>query len=181
MHLLALTLFSSSAHSLMKEIVLHKRPWSDLFEPAFFFTYRHYVVVIVTSEDKRGFMERCGLVESRLRVLVSNAEANRHVKLAHVNCRAYGKGPQDGDATLVKKWFIGMEFERNPPTSTPTTLNNHAAAAAAAAASGNDPNKAPPKLNIDLTDVIGSFEMAIDRGMTDSDPSTRVTVKYAKR
>ncbi|VDD84476.1 unnamed protein product [Mesocestoides corti] len=98
-------------HAVVKEILLRKRPWSDLFEPAFFFTYRHFIVVIVSAVEKRCFMERCGLVESRLRVLVSNAENNCCVKIAHVNCRAIGKGPEDGtDAAFVKEWFIGMEF-----------------------------------------------------------------------
>uniref|UniRef100_A0A5K3FGS5 polynucleotide adenylyltransferase n=2 Tax=Mesocestoides corti TaxID=53468 RepID=A0A5K3FGS5_MESCO len=164
--------------AVVKEILLRKRTWSDLFEPAFFFTYRHYVVVIVSGEEKRCFMERCGLVESRLRVLVSNAESNRYVKIAHVNCRAYGKGPQDGDAAFVKKWFIGMEFDRNPTSS--TTLTNHTATAAVATTAA-DSSAPPPKLNIDLSDVISSFEIAIERGMSAEDTRTSVTVKYAKR
>uniref|UniRef100_A0A5K3G7H7 PAP_RNA-bind domain-containing protein n=1 Tax=Mesocestoides corti TaxID=53468 RepID=A0A5K3G7H7_MESCO len=82
--------------AVVKEILLRNSPWSDLFEPAFFFTYRHYIVVIVSGEEKRCFTERCGLVESRMRVLVRNAENNHCVKIAHVNCRAYGKRPEDG-------------------------------------------------------------------------------------
>ena len=34
----------------------------------------HIVVVIVTGEQKRPFMELCGLVGSRLRILVSSVE-----------------------------------------------------------------------------------------------------------
>ncbi|VDM20814.1 unnamed protein product [Hydatigera taeniaeformis] len=170
--------------SVVKEILLQKRPWSDLFEPAFFFTYRHYVVVIVTGEEKRPFKERCGLVESRLRILVSSAENNRYVKLAHVNCHSYGKGPLDGDAPFVKKWFIGMEFDRNPTSS--TSLTNHSSTATAAAAASTtsqstDSSTPPAKLNIDLSDVINSFEVAIDRGMSADAATTTVTVKYAKR
>lgn len=170
----------------VKEILMKKRPWSDLFEPAFFFTYRHYVVVIVHGQEKRAFVERCGLVESRLRVLVSNAESNRYVKLAHVNCRSYGRGPQDGDSVVhVKKWFIGMEFDRNPSASTPTTLLNNLHSAAAAASTGSslsaDPAQPPPKLNIDLSDVISQFELAIDRGKLTDDSITEVVIKYAKK
>lgn len=163
---------------MVKEILLKKRPWSDLFEPAFFFTYRHYVVVIVTGEEKRPFMECCGLVESRLRILVSSAENNRYVKLAHVNCHSYGKGPLDGDVPFVKKWFIGMEFDRNP---TSATSINHANPATANSGNSTDPTAPPAKLNIDLSDVINSFELAIDRGMSSEAANTSVTVKYAKR
>lgn len=155
--------------NLMKEILLRQRPWSDLFEPAFFFTYRHYVVVIVTGEEKRSFVELCGLVESRLRVLVGNFETNRYVKIAHVNCRSYGRGPQD-TTDLVKKWFIGMEFDRNANSLTSLTTVH---------APSNGGEK--PKLNIDLSDNISSFEKSIERGISCDESTNTVTVKYAKK
>nr|VZH90243.1 unnamed protein product [Spirometra erinaceieuropaei] len=155
--------------NLMKEILLRQRPWSDLFEPTFFFTYRHYVVVIVTGEEKRSFVELCGLVESRLRVLVGNFETNRYVKIAHVNCRSYGRGPQDS-TDLVKKWFIGMEFDRNANSMTSLTTVH---------APSNGGEK--PKLNIDLSDNISSFEKSIERGISCDESTNTVTVKYAKK
>ena len=145
---------------------MHKRSWSDLFEAAFFFRYRHYVVVIVTGSEKRTFTELCGLVESRLRVLVSNFELNRYVKMAHVNCRAYGSGPNDDVDGLVRKWFIGMEFDRNPNSGMST---NHLTTA-----TGDKPT-----LNVDLSENINSFEKSIERGLSREDLS--VTVKYVKK
>lgn len=117
-------------------------------------------------------MERCGLVESRLRVLVCNTEVNRYVKIAHVNCRSYGKAPSD-TSDLVKKWFIGMDFDRNAGNST-TSLTHTPAATGEA-------NAQPPKLNIDLSDVISSFEKAIDRGGVPEESTATVTIKYAKK
>ncbi|KER30764.1 hypothetical protein T265_02907 [Opisthorchis viverrini] len=148
------------------DALLHKQPWSNLFEPAFFFRYRHYVVVIVTGSAKRSFLELCGLVESRLRVLVSNFELNRYVKIAHVNCRSYGKGPSDEDAELVRKWFIGMEFDRNPNSL--TTVVNHTCTE-------------KPTLNVDLSENINSFEKSIERGLSNDDLTNTVTVKYVKK
>ncbi|VDP91177.1 unnamed protein product [Echinostoma caproni] len=151
--------------------MMHKQPWSQLFEAAFFFHYRHYVVVIVTGSVKHSFVELCGLVESRLRVLVSNFEMNRYVKIAHVNCRAYGKGSSDGDAELVRKWFIGMEFDRNPNSLTNLTSVNH----------NQNAGTEKPTLNVDLSENISSFEKSIERGLTNDDPTNSVTVKYVKK
>lgn len=143
--------------------MMHKRSWFDLFKPAFFFHYRHYVVVVVQGVSKHEFVELCGLVESRLRVLVANFETNRYVKMAHVNCSAYGQGQNDDDTTFVRKWFIGMEFDRNLHS-----LNSD---------HGNAGEK--PTLNIDLSDNICSFEKSIERGLCSD--SLSVVVKYLKK
>ncbi|THD21942.1 PolyA polymerase [Fasciola hepatica] len=157
--------------SVIRDAMMHKQPWSALFEAAFFFRYRHYVVVIVTGSVKHSFVELCGLVESRLRVLVSNFEMNRYVKIAHVNCRAYGKGSSDGDAELVRKWFIGMEFDRNPNSLTNLATVNH----------NHNTTAEKPTLNVDLSENISSFEKSIERGLTNDDPTNSVTVKYVKK
>ncbi|VEL14652.1 unnamed protein product [Protopolystoma xenopodis] len=81
--------------SIVRDVMLRKRTWAELFEYAFFFTYKHYVVVIVIGRSLSSFTGLCGLVESKLRVLVGNFEQNRYVKMAHINCRAYGPGPND--------------------------------------------------------------------------------------
>ncbi|CAH8524683.1 unnamed protein product [Schistosoma margrebowiei] len=152
--------------NVVRASMMHKGSWSNLFEAAFFFQYRHYVVVIVVGNTKHTFIELCGLVESRLRVLVSNFEVNRYVKMAHVNCHAYGKGPNDDDANFVRKWFIGMEFDRNTNSLTSTVHN---------------PNVSSDKatLNVDLSENISSFEKSIERGLSSEDLS--VTVKYVKK
>lgn len=169
-----LTSFIRVAYATVKDIVLKKRPWSDLFTPSFFFIYRHYLVVVVTGDEKRRFKERCGLVESRLRVLVNNLENNRYVKLAHVNCRAFGKGPQDDDVEFVKKWFVGIEFDQS--FNSATSINNHAATIH----SNESPNSFP-KVNVDLSEVIRNFEHAIERGNSGENFGVYVTVKYLKK
>lgn len=95
-------------------------------------------------------MEWCGLVESKIRLLVGNLERNQHISLAHVNPKCFDiyrqKGSQNAStnncdenssnpsdenskpiAPFCSMWFIGLEFER---------MEN---------------------LNVDLTDSIQSF------------------------
>lgn len=155
----------------MTDIVGGKRGWTGLFEPAFFFTYTHYIVVIVRAEEKRAFVERCGLVESRLRVLVKMAEDNRYVKLAHVNCRAYGPGPLDGQSVAhVKKWFIGIEFDTTALAPISTNATNPSSVDIQTHFGSIE--------NIDLSGVISSFNCVIGGG---DDTSTKVLIKYAKK
>lgn len=71
-------------------------------------------------------MEWCGLVESKVRYLITNLERNQHISLAHVNPKCFdrtkpvvsGNGSvTDTNDKLVSAphcsmWFIGLEFER---------------------------------------------------------------------
>ncbi|KAH8862355.1 Poly(A) polymerase gamma [Schistosoma japonicum] len=124
--------------------------------------------IIIERELKQGRFRHnlLFLYLNLLRVLVSNFEVNRYVKMAHINCRAYGKGPNDDDANFVRKWFIGMEFDRNTNSLTSTVHNSNTAGE-------------KPTLNVDLSENISSFEKSIERGLSSEDLS--VTVKYVKK
>lgn len=91
-------------------------------------------MLLVTSQTGDDQLEWCGLVESKIRLLVGNLERNQHISLAHVNptCFDYKKiavntqvnsGNEDdktqsgGNPTVsptpfCSMWFIGLEFER---------------------------------------------------------------------
>lgn len=58
------------------------------------FRYRHFVVLLVYSQTPDDHLEWCGLVESKIRLLIGNLERNQHIALAHVNprCFEYTKG-----------------------------------------------------------------------------------------
>ncbi|VUZ46925.1 unnamed protein product [Hymenolepis diminuta] len=171
------------AFDVTRDIVLKKRPWSDLFKPSFFFTYRHYLCVIVSGNEKRPFKERCGLVESRLRVLVSNLESIRYVQLAHVNSHAYGRGPKDEKAEFIKKWFIGIVFGEDAGQS--TTSVNHLATNHTNNNNNNSNDTQPSdhhRVNVDLTKEVRSFELALERGTSSElTPNVVVTIKHLKR
>ncbi|XP_062559185.1 poly(A) polymerase type 3-like [Armigeres subalbatus] len=107
------------------EIMLSKAGWDKLFEaPSFFFKYRHFIVLLVTSNNADDHLEWCGLVESKIRYLILNLERNQHINLAHVNPKCFEQHEQnqtertrDSDGgrttTLCSLWFIGLEFERS--------------------------------------------------------------------
>ncbi|XP_067628099.1 poly(A) polymerase type 3 [Eurosta solidaginis] len=120
------------------EIMLGRATWDRLFEaPSFFYKYRHFIVLLVTSQNGDDQLEWCGLVESKIRLLVGNLERNQHIALAHVNptCFDYKKtavvgthnnSANDDDknqssgggstpissSNFCSMWFIGLEFER---------------------------------------------------------------------
>ncbi|XP_055540884.1 poly(A) polymerase type 3 [Wyeomyia smithii] len=127
------------------EIMLNKAGWDKLFEaPSFFFKYRHFIVLLVTSNNADDHLEWCGLVESKIRYLILNLERNLHINLAHVNPKCFEqhehtpKEPKETDeevkpVQLCALWFIGLEFERSE------------------------------NLNVDLTESIQSFTDAVHK------------------
>lgn len=79
----------------------------------YFFSYRHFLVVLVSSNTAEDHLEWCGLVESKVRYLVGNLERNEHISLAHVNPRKFKFSKQQTNTTgLCAMWFIGIEFKK---------------------------------------------------------------------
>lgn len=57
--------------TLTDEIMLGKQVWEKLFEPpAFFMKYKHFIVLLVSSTSPEEHVEWCGLVESKVRLLI---------------------------------------------------------------------------------------------------------------
>lgn len=53
------------------EIMLGKVCWDKLFEtPTFFMKYRHFIVLLVMAANAEDHLEWCGLVESKVRLLI---------------------------------------------------------------------------------------------------------------
>lgn len=90
-----------------------------------FFRYRHFLVLLVSSQTAEDHLEWCGLVESKVRYLVGNLERNQYISLAHVNPKCFDRVKQsslngsitDANDKLVtapfcSMWFIGMEFKK---------------------------------------------------------------------
>ncbi|XP_063370381.1 poly(A) polymerase type 3 [Cydia amplana] len=124
------------------EIMLSKCGWERLFEaPNFFARYKHFIVLLASSANKDDQLQWCGLVESRVRHLITTLERNQHITIAHVNPECYNSVPLNinngqplalppgapipDPGTEVKKnengevlanhcsmWFIGLVFEK---------------------------------------------------------------------
>ncbi|GAB0097190.1 Poly(A) polymerase [Sergentomyia squamirostris] len=99
---------------IMDEIVQGKLKWNSLFEaPSFFFQYRHFIVLLVSSHTAEDHLEWCGLVESKVRCLILNLERNLHIALAQVNPKCFDQTPsKNSTSPFCSMWFIGLEFQR---------------------------------------------------------------------
>lgn len=100
--------------------------------------YKHFIVLLVSSQTAKDHLESCGLVESKVRFLITSLELNQHISLVHVNPKCFERSKSiadanaDADDKLVSApfcsmWFIGLQFERTE------------------------------KLNIDLTETLRNF------------------------
>lgn len=106
-----------------------------------FFRYRHFIVLLVSSQTAEDHLEWCGLVESKIRLLINNLERNVHIALAHVNPRCFqqvhqvkisdDKVGENGEKTVkplvqapfCSMWFIGLEFEKTENLNVDLTEN----------------------------------------------------------
>ncbi|XP_077521971.1 poly(A) polymerase hiiragi isoform X5 [Amblyomma americanum] len=94
------------------EIMLRRSDWMKLFEPPNFFgKYKHFIVLMASTLSKEHHLEWYGLVESKIRILISNLERHPYIALAHVNPESFPPCEPDGDK-LQSMWFIGLQFNK---------------------------------------------------------------------
>jgi poly(A) polymerase len=127
------------------EIMLGNAGWDKLFQPPnFFLKYRHFIVLLVSSSSADDHLEWCGLIESKIRILIGNLERNQHIQLAHVNPKCFDREKEikkDDEKESSDKaseseepkppkepefcslWFIGLEFERSANLNVDLTVS----------------------------------------------------------
>lgn len=179
--------------AIAEDISMAKATWNKLFEiPTFFYKYRHFIVLLVSSQTADDHLEWCGLVESKIRYLIGNLERNQFISLAHVNpkCYDYEKPPKVDEATAN----AAKDGETNPSLSQnsdekPTNGNGDATNSQTSTQTDeptksilNDPQcsmwfiglefQRTENLNVDLTDSIQQF--------TNSVHSHAVSIKLLK-
>lgn len=94
------------------EIMLGRTEWMKLFEPPNFFgKYKHFIVLMASAMTKEHHLEWYGLVESKIRILISNLERHPYIEIAHVNPESYPPVEPDGEK-LQSMWFIGLQFSK---------------------------------------------------------------------
>lgn len=89
------------------------------------YRYRHFLVLLVSSQTAEDHLEWCGLVESKIRYLVGSLDKNQHISLAHVNPNCFERvkpavingNITDANDKLItapfcSMWFIGMDFKK---------------------------------------------------------------------
>lgn len=76
----------------MNKIIFEHAPWAALFaKDDFFSRYKHYLQVIVASDTEERHLRWSGLVESRIRHLVSKLERVDNLLLAHPYIKGFDK------------------------------------------------------------------------------------------
>uniref|UniRef100_A0A1I8JJM1 Poly(A) polymerase n=1 Tax=Macrostomum lignano TaxID=282301 RepID=A0A1I8JJM1_9PLAT len=94
------------------DILFKRKTWEDLLQSKNFFeSYKHFVIVIASSDTAELHLDFHGLVESQLRKLVLSFEQNGAIARAHVNTKSYGRS-SDSDPQHVSKWIIGIMFRK---------------------------------------------------------------------
>lgn len=93
--------------AICEEIRLGKATWDKLFEtPNFFAKYKHFLVLEASSNTEEDQLEWYGLVESKVRHLISNLEREA-IELAHVWPKTYPSLEPEREKTCCY-WFIGL-------------------------------------------------------------------------
>jgi poly(A) polymerase len=75
------------------QIMLGKAPWKNLFEKHCFFTngYKYYLSVTSASTTKEAQLGWSGLVEAKIRLLVSGLEQHASIALAHPYVKGFDR------------------------------------------------------------------------------------------
>jgi poly(A) polymerase len=90
-----------------EEIMSGKCGWDKLFEPPNFFAkYRHFIVLEASSSCEEDQLQWMGLVESKVRHLISSLE-RENISLAHVWPKTYC-GATESTARTTCYWFVGL-------------------------------------------------------------------------
>ncbi|GAB6025037.1 hypothetical protein CHUAL_010142 [Chamberlinius hualienensis] len=109
--------------TITEDIINGKLPWSKLFEPINFFAkYKHYIVLISSALTKEDHLEWCGLVESKIRLLVGGLERNPFITVAHVLPESF-QPPKQSTDSLTLQWFIGLQFSKSENLSVDLTYD----------------------------------------------------------
>lgn len=94
------------------QILTGSSHWPQLFERRnFFVKYRHYLMVIATASCEDDLLEFRGLVESKIRHLVTSLDRNQCINLVHVSPDTL---PTDTDTVGTHScvWALGLVFNK---------------------------------------------------------------------
>ena len=107
----------SRASKIMDEIREGKKTWKDLFaKHDYFYRYKYYLTIIASSKGTyEEHMKWCGMVESKLRLLVQKIENVSGVVLAHPYVKPFTKSyicKTAKDATTMSQLYGTIDGER---------------------------------------------------------------------
>jgi len=100
-------------HKVCEEIYVGKATWQSLFEPPNFFQqYKHFIVLVATSNSPEDQLEWYGMVESKIRHLIPLLEKHQYIQLPHIWPISYPAVNPIPDRSCTQ-WFIGLQFHES--------------------------------------------------------------------
>ncbi|KAI9646077.1 polynucleotide adenylyltransferase [Ciborinia camelliae] len=109
--------------NIVDRIMMGKAPWKDLFEKHTFFTqnYKYYLSVISASTTKEAQLIWAGLVESKVRLLVTNLEVHNSIAIAHPFNKGFErvhKCSSEDEIEAVKEGGLQYQINEIPTVTT---------------------------------------------------------------
>ncbi|CAF1223378.1 unnamed protein product, partial [Didymodactylos carnosus] len=152
------------------DIMNNKLEWKELFIGLDFFQrYKHYIILLLSAPDQSQFLEWSGLVEAKIRILITHLERNPYIDIAHV-CSEQFK-PSESVFEQSKQQQASSNH-----TSTPAVTD----AATMAEDAGKSPSSVPSVTNFTRMWVVGLQFKNVDRVQLDLTDEIRsfTTVVY---
>ncbi|XP_043226235.1 poly(A) polymerase type 3-like isoform X1 [Amphibalanus amphitrite] len=105
------------------QILDSSSPWELLFQPhSFFAKYRHYLMIVVSADTEDDLLEFRGLVESKIRHLVTSLDRNQNISLVHVNPETLPPPPDSAPGAHSCVWALGLVFNKSEHLNVDLTL-----------------------------------------------------------
>ncbi|KAI9675689.1 MAG: polynucleotide adenylyltransferase [Caeruleum heppii] len=116
------------AADIVERIVKKQMQWKDLFSRHTFFTkdYKYYLSVVAASRSKAAQLIWSGLVESKVRLLITSLESIENIELAHPYIKGFDRKHQCRTEDEVDKIINGdLRFQmKDVETTTTDQLND---------------------------------------------------------
>lgn len=104
---LVITCEFKEALAVTLEIFDGKASWSKLFEEVNFFSrYKHFLSLVCITETAEDHLKFSGLVESKIRILISLLERHEAINMGHINPKHYKPRP---DAVIDASYRLVFE------------------------------------------------------------------------
>jgi len=110
----------NGANLIMDSIMNGKAEWSDLLEEVNFFSrYKHFLSIMCGTETLDDHLNFSGLVESKIRILITSLDKNGSIDIVHANPKQYKPKPEFISDVKYRRshhftfWFVGLNFGKH--------------------------------------------------------------------
>ncbi|KAI8085123.1 polymerase [Halteromyces radiatus] len=170
------------AADIVDKVMIGSTSWDQLFtENVFFRRYGHYIQVVVSSDIHESLIQGAGLVESRLRQLLTKLESSPYIALVH----PFIDGIEDKRRCTNRKdvrEFIGATKPRNSTDDLePFEQTIYTKTFYIGLYTRTEISSTSPSVSIDLTMEMNSFKYGLQHHPSFDKEHTRINLRYLNR